>query len=101
MFRWLKRRDEVLRARDVQWLTAELAGPDGWSDFQRRADEALAKAGFPLSGRGLRFSNRSPGELFVTGTVAPSNSRVNLYADAAEIRSNNRGVVFFEECDTS
>src|SRR5258706_15193446 len=99
MFRWFKRRREVLRAREVEWLAAQLAGPDGLSDFQRRAEEALAQAGFLLKNRAVRPATGAPSERSVTGTVAPSNSRGNLYQDAVEIRLNDCDVVFFEERD--
>jgi hypothetical protein len=99
MFRWFKHRREVLHAREAQWLTARVAGPNGLSDFQRRAEEALGRAGFALNDRAVLRSIRSPSELSVTGTVSPSNSQVIFYADAAEIRLKDGDVVFFEECD--
>lgn len=87
---WLARRREARRAHEEQWALERVIGPDGLSEFQRRAEAALTAAGFRLREREVSplRGGADSRDLFISGLAGQSGARVYLYQDGLELRGD-------------
>lgn len=100
MLGWLARRREALRAHEQLWRPERETDSEGLTWFQRRAEAALASAGFPLRERAVQhLSGGDPADLFITGLAGRQNARVYLYQDGIEVRVRE-DVLRFEDWDS-
>lgn len=79
MVNWFARCASSRREHDRLWAPEREVQADGLSQFQHRAEAALAAAGFPLSGRQVQtLRGGPPNELYVTGVVGSFYGEVYL-----------------------
>ena len=84
---WFARCAADRRAHDQAWEPERVREAGGLSRFQHRVEAALREAGHELAEREVAPVRGEADDLYITGLVGPSATRVYVYQDGLELDS--------------